>query len=105
MLFHVTATHTEENCPGYHRERIPAILEAAGKIGELEKKFNVKVKLILNAAPEHDFFIILEADSPFGLAQFILEAIPIPSSFKVTAVQTLEETLEMAKAMAARSQG
>ncbi len=31
MLFHVTATHTEDNCPGYHPEQMPAVLEAAEK--------------------------------------------------------------------------
>ena len=28
MLFHITSTHTEDNCPGYHTEKIPAVLEA-----------------------------------------------------------------------------
>ena len=28
MLFHVTATHTTENCPFYHRERMPEIVAA-----------------------------------------------------------------------------
>ncbi len=29
MLFHVTATHTVDDCPGYHHEKMPAILEGA----------------------------------------------------------------------------
>ena len=103
MLFHITATHTEENCPGYNRERMPAILEAAEKMEDLAKKLSVKVHFVLNAAPEHDFYVLLEADGPFSVAQFMVGALPIPSSFKVTAVQTLEDTLAMGRAMMAQS--
>ena len=28
MLFHITATHTEDNCPGYNRELMPPMLDA-----------------------------------------------------------------------------
>jgi len=31
MLFRVSATHTEENYPGYHTEMMPALLAAAEK--------------------------------------------------------------------------
>ena len=59
----------QENCPGYHRERMPAILEAAEKMEDLAKELNVKVHFVLNAAPEHDFYVLLEADGPFSVAR------------------------------------
>ncbi len=27
MLFHVTMTHTEDNCAVYHREMVPGVFE------------------------------------------------------------------------------
>ena len=27
MLFHVTATHTEENCPAYNLDRMPELIK------------------------------------------------------------------------------
>ena len=29
MLFHVTATHTPDDCPGYNRDKLPELLEAS----------------------------------------------------------------------------
>ena len=39
MLFHVAATHTEENCPGYHTEMMPTVLAAAEKQEETAKSW------------------------------------------------------------------
>ena len=105
MLFHVTATHTVDDCPGYHRDRFPAILEGADKIDDFAKQFNVKVHFLLNGAPEHVFYALLEADSNHSLANFLLETLRFQQDFKVTPVQPLEETIAMAKEMMARAHG
>ena len=105
MLFHVTATHTEDNCPGYHPEQMPAVLEAAEKFEELGKQFNMKVRFLLNAAPEHVFYALLEADSVSSVGRLMLGGLPILSSYKVTVVQSLEETIAMGRAMQARAAG
>ena len=41
MLIHVTATHSEDNCPGYNMELIPTVLkglEAREEIARLAKE-------------------------------------------------------------------
>ncbi len=43
MLFHVTMTHTEENCAIYHREMMPGVLEAFENLEALGKELNVKL--------------------------------------------------------------
>ena len=75
MLFHVTATHTVDDCPGYHHEKMPAILECPG------------------------------AENNYSLANFLLESLRFQQDFKVTPVQPLAETIAMAKEMMARAGG
>ena len=105
MLFHVTATHTVDDCPGYHHEKMPAILEGAEKMDDLAKQFNVKVHFLLNGAPEHVFYALLEAENNYSLANFLLESLRFQQDFKVTPVQPLAETIAMAKEMMARAGG
>ena len=40
MLFHITATHTTENCPGYHRERMPEVIAAMENLETLAKELD-----------------------------------------------------------------
>ena len=103
MLFHVTATHTEENCPGYHHEMMPTVLAAAEKQEETAKELGVKVHFFLNGAPEHVFYALIETDNVASVGRFFINGLPIVSSFKVTAVQPLEETIAMGRAMMARA--
>ena len=99
MLFHVTATHTEENCPAYNLDRMPELIKAGERSEEMAKQLNIKVHFFVNGAPEHVFYALLEADNPASVAQFMGQGMPIRSSFKVTPVQHLEETLAMARRM------
>jgi hypothetical protein len=102
MLFHVTATHAEENCPGYNLDKMPDLVAASERSEELAKQFDVKVHSLLNAAPEHVIYAVLETDNIGSIAPFMMQAMPIRSSFKVTPVQTMEDTLTMARKMMAQ---
>jgi hypothetical protein len=53
MLFHVTATHSEDNCPGYNAELIPAVLKGLEKREAIAKRRKVKLVGFWSAAPEH----------------------------------------------------
>ena len=101
MLFHVTATHTTGNCPGYHREKMPAVVTALENLEATAKELGVKAHFLVSGAPEHVTFALLEADSPAAVTRF-LTTIPFEQDFKVTAVQPEEELLAMAKQMMAR---
>ena len=110
MLFHVTATHTEENCPGHNLDKMPDLVAASERSEEVAKQFGVKVHSLLNAAPEHVMYAVLETDNIGSIAPFMTQAMPIRSSFKVTPrssfkvtpVQTMEDTLTMARKMMAQ---
>ena len=38
MLVRVTLTHTEANCPGYHREMLPETTKALSRLAEPAKE-------------------------------------------------------------------
>ncbi len=101
MLFHVTMTHTPEDCPAYNKEMMPDLIASVDKIDAVGKELNVKAHLLLWGAPEHVAYAILEADSPGAVTRY-LNTIAIKQDFKVTPVQRLQEVMEMAKAMIAK---
>lgn len=102
MLFHVTMTHTVEDCPGYNREKFPELVTAWERKDELAKQFNVKVHFMLNGLPEHVEFALLEADSPLAVANFLGQLLPFRNDYKVTAVQHTQDVVAAIKAMMAQ---
>ena len=92
MLFHVTMTHTEDNCPGYRPELKPAVRAAAEKQADMAKDLGVKILFMVNGAPEHVYFALVDADKVSSVGQFFINAFSIRSSFKVNAVQPMSET-------------
>ncbi len=101
MLFHVTMTHTEDNCPAYHIDKMPPVVAFGDKIPGLAQELKVKPHFLLWGAPEHVAYALLEADNLGAVARFVM-AMPIVQSFKVTPVQNLEDMAKMAKAMMAQ---
>ena len=102
MLFHVTMTHTEDNCPGYNKEMIPQVLEGLEQREEIAKRRGVKLHFLVNGAPEHTFFALLEADSLASVDLFLFEALPFKQAFQVRAVNPVEDLVRIAKEMAAQ---
>ena len=86
MLFHVTATHTPDDCPGYNRDKLPELLEASKRIPAKAKELNIKVLFNVNGAPDHVSYLLLEADDPYSIALLVTET-PFKQDFKVTAVE------------------
>jgi len=102
MLIHVTATHSEDNCPGYNMELIPAVLKGLEAREEIAKKHGVKLLGLWSAAPEHVFYLLLEANSAHDVDLFVTEAAPFKQAYKLTPVITGEELVKLAKEMMAR---
>ena len=102
MLFHVTMTHTPDNCPAYHRETIPDVIAGMDKLEGLAQELNIKVHFLLWGAPDHLAYALLEADSVGVIAQYV-NAIPIRQEFRVTPVEPLQQVIETMKAMLARA--
>ena len=103
MLFHVTMTHTPDNCPGLNKEQMPAALASLEKLGGLAQELNIKVHFLLWGAPEHSAFALIEADNPGKLARYVL-AMGLKQEVKVTPVQHMEEVIAMGKEMMRQSQ-
>jgi hypothetical protein len=102
MLFHVTMTHTADNCPAYHTERMPELLTALEGLEGAGKELGVKAHALLWGAPDHVAFAVLEADSLGAIGRY-LNSIPITQEFKITPVQNVSEVVEFGKAAMARA--
>ena len=96
MLFHVTMTHSADDCPAYHTELVPAFIASVEGLDELGKSLNVKAHSVLWGAPDHVAFAVLEADSLRAIAGF-LNSIAITQDFDITPVQQVSEVVEFAK--------
>ncbi len=103
MLFHVTMTHTEDNCPGYHREMMPGVLEAFENLEALGKELNVKLHYFTMCGPDHVAFVLLEADTLSAVSRYIF-SIPMPAKNNIVPVEHLHDTIAMARAAAAPAQ-
>jgi hypothetical protein len=102
MLFHVTMTHTADNCPAYHSEKMPALLASLEKLEELGRELKVKAHQLLWGAPDHVAYAVVEADSLGSLGRY-LNSIALTQEFKITPVQNVSELVEFAKATMARA--
>jgi hypothetical protein len=98
MLFHITMTHSADNCPAYRHEDMPDMIKGLEKMEEMAKKLSIKMHFVVWAAPEHSAFALLEADRLGSLAQF-LNAIPIRQDFKVTPVENAQQMSQTASAL------
>jgi hypothetical protein len=102
MLIHVTATHSEDNCPGYNMELIPTVLKGLEAREEIARKYGVKLLGFWSAAPDHTFFVLLDANSSHDVDMFLTEATPFKQAYKLTPVITADELVKLAKEMMAR---
>ena len=102
MLIHVTATHSEDNCPGYNTKLIRAVAGAIEKREAIAKKHKVKLLGFWSGAPDHVFFMMLEADSPHAIDLFLTEATPFKQAYKLTPVITADELVKLGRELAAR---
>jgi len=102
MLFHVTMTHTADNCPAYHTEKMPVLLASLEKLEEVGRELKVKTHQLLWGAPEHVAYAVLEADSLGTLGRY-LNSIALTQEFRITPVQNVSEMVEFGKAMMAKA--
>ncbi len=102
MLFHVTMTHSEDNCPGFNPELIPAVAGAIEKREEIMKRHGVKLHWLVSAAPDHHFFALVEGDSLFNIELALTESIPFKQAFEVRPVITADELVKLGREIAAR---
>jgi hypothetical protein len=103
MLFHVTMTHTADNCPAYHPEKMSQLIAALDGLEAAGKELHVKAHSLTWGAPDHVAYAVLEADNLGAIGRY-LNSIPITQEFRIVPVQTVAEVVEFGKAaMAARA--
>jgi hypothetical protein len=102
MLFHVTMTHSADNCPAYHTEKMPEVLASFEKLTDLGKELNIRAHTLLWGAPDHIAFAVLEADNIVSIGRY-LNSIAINQEFKITTVQNLSDVIEFGKAAMAKA--
>ena len=103
MLFHITMTHTEDNCAVYHREMAPAVFESFANLEALGKELNVKLHYFTWCGPAHVAFVLLEADALSAVSRYVF-SIPMPQKITIVPVEHLHDTIAMAKAATAKAQ-
>ena len=97
MLFHVTLSHTVDNCPIYQKEMFPKVIEAAEGLEGLAKELNVKIHFLTLSAPEHIYFALLEADTLSAISRLVM-SMPLRQQVKIVPVEHWLEGIAMAKA-------
>lgn len=102
MLFHVTMTHTEDNCPVYHRESMPKILESFENLEALGGELNVELHYFTWCGPEHVAFVLLEADDLSAVSRYVF-SIPLAQKIEIVPVEHLQDTIAMVRATMARA--
>jgi hypothetical protein len=101
MLFHVTMTHSADDCPAYHTEKMPDLLSSLDRLEEVGKELNVKAHTLLWGAPEHVAFAVLEAESLGAIARY-LNSIALTQDFTITPVQNVADLVEFGREAIAR---
>lgn len=102
MLFHVTMTHTEENCPAYDRDNTARFIAEMETLETRAGEPGVQVHNMLWGAPEHVAYALVEADNLGAIARFVF-MFPFRQDFKVTPVQHLQAVVATAQAIAAQA--
>ena len=102
MLFHVTMTHTEDNCPIYHTELMPANLESFENLATVGQEQGVQLHYFTMCGPEHIFFALLEADTLSAVSRYVF-SIKLAQKIEIVPVEHLEDTLAMARAATEQS--
>jgi hypothetical protein len=98
MLFHVKLTHTEDNCPAYHTERMPEVIASFERLEPLGKELNIKAHSLLWGAPAHVAYFVVEADNLITLGRY-LNSVAITQDFEITPVESLGDVIKYGKAV------
>ncbi len=96
MLFHVTMSHTVEDCPGYKPEKMPEVIAAFDQLDAIAKDQNIKVHFFVSTAPGHVSYALLEADSQSSIISYTM-ANPIREDYKIVPVSHQRDLMAFAK--------
>jgi muconolactone delta-isomerase len=93
VLYHVTATHSPDNCPLYDPDMRDDLEEGMTATEDMARELGVTILFLVTAAPDHVFYSLLEADD-FTAIQRVLTALPMRQEFTITPVVSLQDARE-----------
>lgn len=95
MLFHITVTHSPEDCPLYNADAKAAASKALVNADALAQKAGVTLHFMVSPAPVHALFLLLEADTYEAVGAFLKAAFPFRSDFTVVPVISREDVVSL----------
>jgi hypothetical protein len=88
--------HSTDDCPAYHTEKMPEVMEGFKNLEAKGKELNVKQHYFVWCPPNHTAFLLLEADSLNDVSRYIF-SIPFPHESKIVPVEHMQDTMAMAE--------
>ncbi len=90
--------HSVEDCPGYNKEKMKEMREAGQNMEQLAEELNVKVHFLVNAAPAHVVFALLETDDYSSIFK-LLNNVPLRQDFEITPVMHQKDLMKLTAEM------
>lgn len=94
MLYHVTTTHSPDNCPLYDSDLQEEMRQFTTNAADLAREVGVTIHFLVTAAPDHVFYSLLETDNFTGILR-VLGAMPLRQEFTITPVSWMQEAMEI----------
>tara|TARA_B100001123_G_C15265101_1_gene1008111 strand:- start:627 stop:932 length:306 start_codon:yes stop_codon:yes gene_type:complete len=95
QTFHITASHSVDNCGYGNLHRSQELLKALQNLTILEKKWKCKLDNYYWDIVGHTCYLVVKADNHYQLNMFLLEVLGgvngVRSSYNIVPVITLEE--------------
>ncbi len=101
MLFHLTMSHTPDNCPGYWppEEQRKFFVEAE-RMQEVAKKMNIDIQFMV-ANVGHTMYALIEADD-FNVINMFFGGMKIKQDYQVEPVGKVQDVISAYKAELAK---
>lgn len=97
MLFHITMTHTPENCPAYlSAEEQKKFFAQAEKMPEVVEEMGIKVHFML-AGVRHTMYTLIEADNFITINNFF-SGFPFKHNYQIEPVGNVQDVIAAFKA-------
>jgi muconolactone delta-isomerase len=97
MLFHVTMTHTTDNCPAYwSAEEQKKFFADAEEMLEAAKEKNIDIKFLVSGVG-HTMYALVESDD-FNSINSFFGGMPIRQDYEVEPVGDVQEVISAFKA-------
>jgi hypothetical protein len=96
MLFHLTISHDAQECPGRRPTELPPLVAPSDTREALERRLGVTLHFVLWGAscllwaqPDHTTFVVVEADNPESVSEYVAALVPPTWTYAAVSVWNL----------------